>query len=413
MKSNNTFSIAFITRLNKNNKRKANIYARIMVNGQRIEISSKEQVEAEQWDQIAEKVKGKAPFIKSINNHIDDIRYRLKKNYLMLEEKNFPITADAVKEAFLGIHKSQDGGHNLIELIDYHFKIGKDNLKQGTLKNYLTTEEYIRRFLKSNFKSDNILLKELDFQFITELEYYIRNNPIKKHDPCNGNGVMKHMERLKKLIHWAKQLKWISENPFEEYKLSLIKYKRKKINLVELKRIENKEFANPKLSYVRDLFLFSCYTGLPYAEVSSLKSEDFHTENNGKQMIEIYRKKTDELSSIPLLDIARPIIEKYRLLPKAIIAGTIFPPISNQELNRNLKIIAEVCEINTNMTFHLARHTFATVITLKNGVPMETVSKMLGHTKISTTKIYASVDDEKIMEDMAQAERKMLERRES
>jgi site-specific recombinase XerD len=137
----------------------------------------------------------------------------------------------------------------------------------------------------------------------------------------------------------------------------------------------------------------------------ALKSESFQSDFDGKLMIKIYREKGEELSSIPLINRAQMIIAKYKDDPKAMTAGTIFPPISNQEVNRNLKIIQEVCEISKKITFHLARHTFATVVTLKNGVPIETISKMLGHTKISTTKIYAEVDDEKIKNDMERVER--------
>jgi len=186
--------------------------------------------------------------VKVINKYIEDVRFRLKEKYHMLEEKGFIITADAIKETYLGIHKSQNSGHKLIELINYHEEIFGHELSKGTLKNYYTTRDYIKRFLQLKYKTNDILLRELDFQFITELKLYIRENPIKKHDPCLGNGLMKHMERLKKMIHWAKQLKWIAADPFDEFKLSFKKSKRKKLDLIELNRIENKNFENPKLS---------------------------------------------------------------------------------------------------------------------------------------------------------------------
>jgi site-specific recombinase XerD len=397
--------------MNKKDKANALLYARVSVNGERTEISLKEQIKTEEWDAPREVLKGKLPHVKAINKYIEDVRFRLKEKYRMLEEKGFIITANAIKEAYLGIHKSQNSGHKLIELMNYHEEIFGHELSKGTLKNYYTTKDYVIRFLNLKYKTDDILLRELDFQFITEFKVYIRENPIKKHDPCIGNGLMKHMERLKKLIHWAKQLKWITTDPFDDFKLSFKKSKRKKLDLTELNRIESKNFENSKLSYVKDLFLFSCFTGLAYADVVVLKPENFQTSELGT-ILKIYREKSDELSSVPLLGPASLIIKKYKNHPQALMAGTVFPPISNQEVNRNLKIIAEVCEINKNMTFHLARHTFATAVTLKNGVPIETISKMLGHTKISTTEIYAAVDDEKIMSDMALVESK-IERRKS
>lgn len=409
MKSVNTFSINFIIRMNKKDKASALLYARVTVNGQRTEISLKEQIKTADWDAAREVLKGKSPQAKAINKYIEDVRFRLKEKYHVLEERGFVITAEAIKEAHLGIHKSQNNGHKLVELMNYHEEIFGHELSKGTLKNYYTTKEYLTRFLHLKYKMNDIFLRDLDFQFITEFKVYIRENPIKKHDPCLGNGLMKHMERLKKLIHWAKQLKWVTTDPFDDFKLSFKKAKRKKLDLIELNRIETKNFENPRLSYVKDLFLFSCFTGLAYADVVVLRSENFHISEFGT-ILKIYREKSDELSSVPLLGPASMIIDKYKNHPQALMAGTVFPPISNQEVNRSLKIIGEVCEINKNMTFHLARHTFATAVTLKNGVPIETISKMLGHTKISTTEIYAAVDDEKIISDMALVESK-IERR--
>lgn len=410
MKSTNTFSVNFIIRMNKKDKTSALLYARISVNGRRTEISLKEHIKTAEWDPAREVLKGKLPHVKSLNKYIEDIRFRLKEIYRALEQKGLMITADGIKEAYLGRNKNENDGHKLIELINYHEKIFGHELRKGTLKNYYTTRDYILRFLQFKYKSNDIFLKELDFQFITELKAYIIDNPIKKHDPCLGNGLMKHMERLKKLIHWGKQLKWITVDPFEDFKISFKKSKRKKLDLYELDRIENKNFSDPKISYVKDLFLFSCFTGLAYADVVGLKSESIQTTEFGT-ILKIYREKSDELSSVPLLSSASLIMEKYKNHPQALLAGKVFPPISNQEVNRNLKIIGEVCEINKNMTFHLARHTFATAVTLKNGVPIETISKMLGHTKISTTEIYAAVDDEKIMRDMALVESKIERRR--
>jgi site-specific recombinase XerD len=406
MKSINTFSINFIIRLKKKDKSLALLFARLLVNGERSEISLKETIKTVEWDAPREMLRGKSPQAKAINKYIEDVRFRVKEKYRMLEEKNLTITANSVKEAYLGIVESQNNGHKLIELFDYHLEIFRSDLRDGTLKNYKTTKEYVIRFLKAKFKTEDIFLKELDYQFIIELKAFIRDNPIKRHDPCFGNGLMKHLERMKKLSHWAKKLKWLKSDPFEELELTFKKSKRKRLDIFELRKIENKNFEDSKLSYVKHLFLFSCYTGLSYAEVMSLKPECFQHDFGRKSMLKIYREKTGELCSIPLLNPAQMIISKYENEPKAIMAGTIFAPISNQDVNRNLKIIQEVCEISKRMTFHLARHTFATVVTLKNGVPIETISKMLGHTKISTTKIYAEVDDQKIKNDMARVESK-------
>ncbi len=407
MKADNRFGIDFVIRLHKKDKTKALLYARITVNKQSREVSLKEPVDPESWDAAAEQVKGKTVAAKALNRHIEEVRFKIREKYRLLSEKEAILSAEAVKLAYLGNHAIQRPGHTLCELMALHTKIQFPKLKFGTTKNYETTERYVRRYLSETYKSGDISVSDLDFAFITELEFFIRNRPIKEEDPCVGNGVYKHLERLKKMVSWAKQLKWIKENPFSEFKLEYKKCKRRKLTLQEIALIENQDLNNQKLDLVRDLFLFSCYTGFSFGDVTSLKKTDFE-QLNGRLFCKIYRQKSEELSFVPLFNAAIELIKKYVGHPKAIQAGTIFPRVSNQEVNRCLKIIREICQIEKGMSFHIARHTFATTVTLKNGVPIETVSKMLGHTKLSTTQIYAEVDEEKIMADMAGIETRFI-----
>jgi integrase/recombinase XerD len=407
MKANHTFGIDFITRTCKSDKTSAHLFARITVDGERREISLKEPVKLKDWDSAREVVKGNSIGARSINNHIEDVRFRIKEKYRNLTDQELPITAETVKQTYMGLQSAQRSKHTLLELLKYHLKIEGQKLKQGTMKNYVATEEYLKRFLQAKFHVDDINLAKLNLEFIIELEYYIRNNPLKRHDPCEGNGVMKHLERFKKLVAWALILGWISANPYDVYQLSLKRYKRPKLTMEELMSIEKQEFTAPRLLYVKDLFLFSCYTGLAYADVMALTAQNFEIDEKGKLWCKIYRQKSEELASVPVLKIASRLMAKYKNNPKAINSGKVFPFISNQDVNRNLKIIGEVCGIEKYMSFHLGRHTFATSVALKNGVPMETVSKMLGHKKITTTQIYAEVDEAKMAQDMAGVEEKM------
>ncbi len=407
MKSNQTFGIDFITRLCKSDKNAALLFARITVDGERKEISLKESIKIKDWDSSREIMKGHSLGAKTINNHIDDVRFRIKEKYRLLKDQELPITAEAIKESYLGTQITQKSKHSLCELLKYHAKIEGQKLKSGTMKNYDTTEEYIKKFIKEKFHTDDIALSKLNREFIVELEYYIRNNPLKKHDPCIGNGVMKHLERFKKMIAWAKVLQWIAVNPYDVYQLSLKRYKRPKLTIDELMMIEAKEFSSPSLCYIRDLFLFSCYTGLAYADVMALSYENFETGSNGQYWCKIYRQKSEELAVVPFLKSAIELMSKYKNSPKVLNTGKVFPHVSNQDVNRNLKVIGEICGIQKYMSFHLGRHTFATAVTLKNGVPIETVSKMLGHKKITTTQIYAEVDEQKISDDMNGIEEKL------
>ncbi len=411
MKANHTFGIDFITRLCKSDKSSALLFAGITVDGERKEISLKESVKIKDWDSAREIVKGHSIVAKTINSHIDDVRFRIKEKYRLLKDQELPLSAEAVKETYLGNHASQKSKHSLCELLKYHTKIEGEKLKSGTMKNYVTTEEYIKKFLKEKFRADDVALSKLDREFIIELEYYIRNNPLKAHDPCLGNGVMKHLERFKKMVAWAKVLQWITFDPYDDYQLSLKRYKRPKLTIEELMTIEAKEFSSNSLSYIKDLFLFSCYTGLAYADVMALTCQNFETGSDGQLWCKIYRQKSEELAAVPVLNSAVELMSKYKNNPKALNTGKVFPYVSNQDVNRNLKIIGEVCGIEKYMSFHLGRHTFATAVTLLNGVPIETVSKMLGHKKITTTQIYAEVDERKIADDMAGVEGRLEKRK--
>lgn len=218
---------------------------------------------------------------------------------------------------------------------------------------------------------------------------------------------MKHLERLRKVINLALRMEWMVKDPFSKFSLRYNKVERTFLHPDELKRIENKTFEIQRLEYVKDLFIFSCYTGICYIDAMNLTPDDIVLGLDGDYWISISRQKTHQKSKVPLLPKAREIIDSYQGNPRAKFRGKVFPLISNQKVNAYLKEIAIICEVDQNLTFHLARHTFATTITLSNGVPIETVSKMLGHTRITTTQIYAKVVEKKVSEDMKKLKRKL------
>ncbi len=405
MKTTHTFGIDFIIRRCKENREKAFIYARITVDGEAKEISLKERISPTEWDNKNETVTGKSIQVKSINNFIEETRFRIKEHYRALQQKEELVTAETVKQSYLGKHTSLKG-HSLAELLDYYKKIWEGKLKHGGFKNYRTTIEYIRLFLDNKYTSGDVFLSQLNMQTITEFEYYVRMTPVKKHDPCLGNGLAKHIQRFKRIINWAVEIEWMKTNPFEKYSYPLKRSKRKKLSIQELVALEGKEFQDASLNYVKDLFLYSCFTGLAFVDAMSLKESDFEWEPNGTVWCRKYRTKSDELSMVPLLKSAATILNKYRNDGDQQ-RETVFPVVTNQYINRCLRVIKEACEITTPMTFHIARHTFAKTVALKNGVPLETVQMMMGHTKISTTQIYADVDEEKISDDMNGLEDKL------
>ncbi|WP_317164438.1 site-specific integrase [Oceanihabitans sp. IOP_32] len=308
------------------------------------------------------------------------------------------ITAQAVKARNLG---EDDDNRSIMNIINYHNEDMEGKLKWGAQKNYFTTQRYISKFLQKSYRTTDKYLQELDYDFIIKFEKYLRNYIPEDHQkPMGNNTVMKHIERFRKLINLSHKLGWIERDSFINFKSNFIKKERGFLSLEELQAIENKEFGIPRLELVKDLFVFSCYTSLSYIDVIHLTADNICVGIDGELWNYYKREKTTKPIRIPLLPKALQIIEKYKSNRKSISQGSIFPKISNQKLNSYLKEIADVCGNKKNITFHIARHTFATTITLSNGMPIETVSKLLGHSRISTTQIYAKVIERKVSDDM-------------
>jgi integrase/recombinase XerD len=398
MKTTNTFGVRFITRTAKDDGNEALIYVRITVNKKRHEISLKRTVDLLYWDKKEGCVKGNKELARRLNPYIEEVRYKLMDCYRQLQLQNKVITSTAVKSLFLGDEKKET---TLCMLIEYHNVNMKSVLEYGTLKNYYTTAKYIKGFLDLRYKTDDIYLTELNYQFITEFEFFLRTGkPLDAGNPLHQNGIMKHIERLRKMVTLAVKMEWIPKDPFARYKLRFQKTEKEFLTSGELAVIENSVLHNQKLDRVRDLFVFSCYTGLSYIDLVNLSRLNICIGIDGERWIKTSRQKTDTPVNIPLLPQALAIIEKYKDDPAVNHQRKLLPYLCNQTINQYLKEIAARCGINKHLCFHMARHTFATTVTLSNGIPMETVSKMLGHTKLSTTQIYVHVLEKKISEDM-------------
>jgi len=401
MKNANTFGVHYTLRQNRPVNGKFPIYVRITVNKSRCELALKSYLYKDDWNTMKGAAKPKSQELKELNSYLEEVRSKLVVHYQQLELKDAEVTAEAVKNSYLGISEEKAADKmTLCKLVDMHNDMMKSVLKRGTMKNYFSTAIYIRRFLAKKSPAGDINLEDLNYSFITGLEFYIRNNPLKAEDPCTNNGTMKHLERVKKMVTWATANEWIEKNPFTTYKLKLKRHEMEFLQEDELARVETRDLENPMLRRIRDLFVFSCYTGLAYSDLMDLQPCNILTGVDGLKWIKTSRKKTDIPVNVPLLKPALAIMEKFRAAEGAAKRDTVFPRVSNQEVNRGLKLIAEICEIKKYLTFHLARHTFATTVTLLNGVPIETISKLLGHTKLSTTMIYTHVVQSKVGLDM-------------
>ena len=342
-----------------------------------------------------------------MREYLKQVEAKLFEHYRNLLADNILVTVEGLKNTYLGIETQQ---YSLLELMDYHNNQLKDALEWGTLKNYFTTQNYVKQFLEQRLRKKDIYLSQLSHQFITELEMYLRSYQPKDHrKPMGNNTVMKHIERLRKMVNLAVKNEWLDKDPFHKFKLKFEKKDRGYLTHDELRRIEERDFRLERLNQTRDIFIFSCYTGLSYAEVYDLKPEHIVMGLDGERWIRGQRKKSKEWYSVPLLPQALTIIEQYKDNIVAQANGKVLPVYTNQKTNSYLKEIAYLCEIDKNLTYHLARHTFATTVTLSNGVPIESVSKMLGHTSLRTTQIYAKVVEQKLSDDMKLLKGKLIE----
>ncbi|RXG21883.1 site-specific integrase [Leeuwenhoekiella marinoflava] len=392
MRTTQTFSISFFIRKKKNQPDQALIYTRITVNGKSKEVSLKRALHTEKWNQTACKMIGTSIESQQVNRKIDDVRSKLYNIYEELLRDEQIIDAEIIKNRFLGIDKT----HNtLISLLDYHNLNMKSVLKYGTLKNYNTTESYLKEYLKSSLKVSDLYLKHIDYEFTLGFERFLRAKA-----SLNNNGVMKHMERFKKVMRLAVDLDWIEKNPTLRFKLRFDKVDMIYLNKQDLSKLKNATFNKVTHTTTRDIFVFACYTGLAFADTKSLKKDNLQIGIDGKKWIYTRRLKTNTQVRIPLLNEAEIILDFYKNHPRVIHSDLLLPVYSNQKINQYLKEIAIKLKIKKKLSFHTARHTFATTVTLANGVPIETVSKILGHHKIATTQIYARVIDSKISNDI-------------
>jgi len=405
MKTTNTFGVHFLIRPDKLKEGKAPVYARITVNTDRILIGLKQWIDPRSWDMRKGLGKGAKEEIRSLNNYLSEVRTELGECYRELQLKKKVITAADVKITFLRVEEIE---YTLQSLFKFHNDREKHKLNENTLSHYLTTQRYLSEFISARYHKKDLSLKDVNFKFISDFENFLRDYQPEKNKKSIGNtGAMTHLIRLKKMLNLAISLDWIGKNPFFGYRIKIRQEARQYLNKKELSAMEAKAFALPRLDYVRDLFVFCCYTGLAYIDAISLTPSNIVVGIDNGLWIKTKRNKTLVPVNTPLLPKAVAILKKYETDYRAISNGTLFPLLSNQKMNSYLKEIADLCLIDKNLTSHIARHTFATTVTLSNNVPIETVSKMLGHTKIGTTQIYAKVIEQKVSDDMAALRNKL------
>lgn len=398
MRTKHTFSTFFWLQTTRAINNEALLYIRITVDGKRVNLSLKKRVPVSLWDAKKKKAKGTSAQSKQINLYIEEVSTKLFQIYQDLKFKEELITAKLIKSLYTGDNQERK---TLKNIFSYHSQKTANTLASGSIRNFGITENYVFKFLEKKKNTTDIYLNQLNFEFLSHFELFLCDIwPVGHPKALSNNTRMKHIQRLRKVVTLAYHLEWIDRDPFVRWKMNYDKTNREFLSEIELKNLENKVFISDRLDRVRDLFVFSCYTGISYVDIMNLTPNHLVLGMDGGNWIMTKRQKTNTKVKVPLLGQALDIVNKYKGHPSAAVKGSLLPVLSNEKLNVFLKEVANFVGIQKNLTFHMARHTFATTVTLSNGVPIETVSKLLGHSKIATTQIYARVLENKISADM-------------
>ena len=388
-----SFSILFFIRESKARKNgNVPIEVMITVNGERNSFSTGKQIAIEKWDKTKQQVKGKDQETQNLNNYLKAIKAKLYQKEAELLERGFIITAQILYDAYFDKVESLKE-RSLFEVFEEHNqeqeKLVGNGVSKATHWVSVYTIRLLREFVQQKYKREDLYLRELNLNFIQSFHSFLRIDK-----GMAQNSSTKHLKLLKKIINLSVANSYMAFNPFSTYKVEREPVDIDFLDEEELRKIINFDTPLPRLERAKDMFLFGCFTGLSYIDIKTLTPEHFEKDNTGRIWIKKRRVKTGVLSRIPLLPIAKLILDKYK-------GGEKLLPIQDPaDINKYLKDIAILCGINKRICFHLARHTFASTVTLANNISLEVVSKMLGHTNTRMTAHYAKLIDKCIGEQM-------------
>lgn len=406
-----TISVKFFARTSRANEEgKAPVHMRIQIGIQRLDMHTKIYVSPEDWSSQGGIIKSNCNDAKRVNKQLEGFKLKAfdYQRELMTEGKE--VTMDNMKAKWYGT--SLERPRMLMDVFKQHNEQMKalvnSEFSPLTLERYETSFRHTQAYMKWKFKVDDIDIKKLNYEFISDYEFWLKSKR-----KCDHNTSVKYLSNFKKIVHICIKNGWLERDPFVGFKMTKREVERPFLVQEELKRIIDKQFVATRMNQVKDIFIFCCYTGLAYADVEKLTREEITTGIDSEKWIWTSRQKTDTATRIPLLSQALEILDRYKDDPQCAIKGRLLPVLSNQKMNTYLKEIADACDITKKMTFHTARHTFATTVTLSNGVPIETVGKMLGHRNLKTTQHYARILDLKVSEDMMTLRNKLNKKSES
>ncbi|MBZ4044386.1 site-specific integrase [Flavobacterium hibisci] len=388
-------------RVNKNGE--SPIYARLSYNDKQISMSTGQAISKERWtstNNLRNQLKIEKEIV--IKNLLDLFQLNAAKKFTELFRIDPEVNLQLLKAELTGKVKiDQPKGPTIIEIMDTYTLFFTKRVNSGerapaSLQKYKRAKDLLLSFINNNYKKEDLPASEISSSFVFKLEQFLKyESSFKEQTGIKNNSVVKYMKMYKTACNYAIKMDLIIKNPFNIYDGRLSVKDAVFLTQQELNTIENKIFPTPRLEKVKDIFLFSCYTGYAPVDALELTERNLSADSNGNLWIMTSRAKTAIRANVPVLPTIEKIISKYKNQQKGLI-----PKISNQKMNAYLKEVADVCGINKHLTWYVARHTFATTVTLGNGVRLENVSAMMGHTNTKQTQHYAKVLDVNIMEDM-------------
>lgn len=393
-----TFSVLFFIRRTRLNKLgEAPIQMRITVNGVRSDSAVKKFILPCLWSTAKGRAIPRNRECKEINMYLDAVKLRLMQHQREMEVDGVFVTADELLDRFNGVGRAKR--RTIVEIFREHndksHKLAGVDMSPATVERYETSLKHTVEFMQHAYHKDDICLDDIDHKYITDYEFYLKTER-----KCSHNTATKYLKNFKKIIRIALANEWMKKDPFANIKFTLDDVERDFLEEHELQIIMDKEFVIQRLEYIRDAFVFSCFTGLAFSDLKGLREEHIVTDNDGAMWIRKRRQKTKNMCNIPLLDIPLHLLQKYKDHPACGTKGELLPVPSNQKMNAYLREIADVCGIQKDISTHTGRYTFATVTCLSNGISMESVAKMLGHSDTKMTRHYAKVLDRTIINEM-------------
>jgi len=374
---NNLIILFLLDKSKSNRKDKCPIKCRLTYLKKRKQFSIGIFVNPKHWDSKQQLIKPPEPDAELLNTQLSLIKTKLSQAFLFLQVAGNDFSVEDIYRQYKGEAPKQDMG--LIQVYNIHSdrisKLVGIDLERVTYMKYLESGRHLQDFIRHQFKQKDIQIKTLKSSFIEQYEYYLKTEKRFQQSTLN-----KAIQRFRKVIRYAISEDYLNKDPFMLYKAKRVKKPILYLSQEQLKKMEETEFPIKRIQQIKDLFVFCCYTGLAFKEMINLKKRDIIKEND-ELWLRVYRGKTNSNYMIPLLPKAQELIDKY----KEEGSDYVFNSISNVKFNAYLKEIADVIGIDFNLTHHIARKTFATTVLLSNNVPMDIVSRLLGHTKLQTT----------------------------